>query len=83
LVCSKYKCTDERDRGAEREYCDNQSRDVTLLVGIRLASVLKHHTMGKAGHVHFDTLQRRSASGAPLMGDSVDMKSIRMLWRKE
>lgn len=82
LVCSKYKCTDKRDRGAAREYCGNQSRDVTQLAGIRLAPVLKHHTIGKAGLVHFDTLQRRSALGAHLMWDSVDTRSIRMLCRK-
>jgi hypothetical protein len=38
--------------------------------------------MVQAAHTNFDTLQRRSVSGAHLMGDSVDTKTIRMLWRK-
>jgi len=38
--------------------------------------------MGKAGHLHFANLQRSTTSGAHQMGDSVDMQSTRMLWRK-
>lgn len=77
MVCSQYKCTDERDRGAAREYFGSQSRDVTRLVGIiKLASVLKaqHNGEGRTRTLGHSTEEKcvGCTSDGRLGGQAVD-----------